>query len=248
MYRVLIVDPSDTFVKDIDKQIKDDFLTRTYTEGHNFFAHYKAFEPDILVLNLMTPGLDGIAVLRTLRDTGSDTAVIVLTCLAADYVLAQLTALNVKYVLTKPCTANLAVSHIRQLAALLMQPDVKPWCLENEVEWMLLNLGFCMGKPKFHILCQAILYKYKKGTCSITKEIYPWVARCWGSNAGQVEKAIRTAITEAYARGDQSVWQMYFTSLQKCPTNEEFISRIAGSLVQKARLRKPFTPDQEKAE
>ena len=248
MHRVLIADTAEAFTDDVCKQLKDDFAIKACRDGHKLLEICYEFDPDILVLNLMLPGLDGITAIRTLRDAGNDVAVIALLRFAGDYVLSQLAALDVKYVLTKPCAASLAVSHIRQLSLLLMQPDVKPWCLENEVEWILLSLGFRMGKSKFWIVCQTVLYKYRHMNSTVMKEIYPYVARHRGSNVAQVEKAIRTAIAEAFAQGDREIWRMYFPYTQKCPTNEEFLFRIAGSLMQKARLKKPYVPELEKAE
>lgn len=69
---------------------------------------------------------------------------------------------------------------------------------------------------------------------NITKELYPLVAKQFGTTASRVERAIRHAIEVAWDRGDVEVLQKYFggtISLTRGkPTNSEFIALIADLL------------------
>ncbi len=65
---------------------------------------------------------------------------------------------------------------------------------------------------------------------SVTKELYPEVAKLHGKTSQQVERAIRHAIEVAYDRGDLKFWEALFgysASYKKGkPTNSEFIATI----------------------
>lgn len=252
MQRLLIADPAEEFANGIERQLRKCFYVKICRSGDKLEELIHRFEPDILLLDMMLPGIDCMSFLRTLRTSGNDVAVLALLRIAGDYILSQLQALNVKYVLTKPCTVSLAISHIRQIGFQLQNPDMKEWCLENELENILLSLSLRMGKPRYRIVCQAILYKYAHLDSPVMKGIYPAVAKSRGTSATQVEKAIRDAIADAYENGDHRMWRMYFTprksSKSPYPTNEEFIARIAGCLLQKTRLKKPYVPIIEKVE
>ena len=69
---------------------------------------------------------------------------------------------------------------------------------------------------------------------SVTKVLYPTVAKTFNTTASRVERAIRHAIEVAWDRGDIDVLNSYFgytiqTSRGK-PTNSEFIAMIADKL------------------
>ena len=69
---------------------------------------------------------------------------------------------------------------------------------------------------------------------SITKQLYPNVAKEYGTTSSRVERAIRHAIEVAWDRGDIDVINSYFgytvQSTRGKPTNSEFIALVADSL------------------
>lgn len=85
-------------------------------------------------------------------------------------------------------------------------------------------------------------YKYLKTTIklliegkvssnySVTKELYPAVAKLHGKTSQQVERAIRHAIEVACERGDLKFWEALFRYSTSCkkgrPTNSEFIATL----------------------
>ena len=75
------------------------------------------------------------------------------------------------------------------------------------------------------------------------KELYVDVASCCGGGRQRVEKAIRDAVEDAYSNSDTSLWAMYFPYYSKrekpYPGNEDFVARIAGALIQIARVHAP---------
>ena len=69
---------------------------------------------------------------------------------------------------------------------------------------------------------------------SVTKELYPSVAKNFKTTSSRVERAIRHAIEVAWDRGDLDILSSYFGytihSLKGKPTNSEFIAMISDKL------------------
>lgn len=69
---------------------------------------------------------------------------------------------------------------------------------------------------------------------SVTKVLYPSVAKKFSTTSSRVERAIRHAIEVAWDRGDVDVLNSYFgytiQNQRGKPTNSEFIAMIADNL------------------
>ena len=76
---------------------------------------------------------------------------------------------------------------------------------------------------------------------SITKVLYPTIAKMNETTSSRVERAIRHAIEVAWDRGDLETLQKYFgytvNSIKGKPTNSEFIAMIADSLTLRRKDR-----------
>ena len=244
MHRLLVADGGDGFSDAIVKALKDEYLVEVCHNGMYAVELLRSFEPDILVLDTMLPGLDGLSILRAVAGSGCSTKVIALCRCYEDYVLSSLQNLGVSYVFPKPCTANAVIASVREISFRLRYPDSADWCVENESELLLLSLGFRMGPVRFRITEEAVLYRYKHPDSVITKEVYPAVARRFSGTSQQVEKAIRDAIKDAWNCGDKAVWALYFPyskgETPRYPTNDDFIARVAASLTQRQRLKKTY--------
>ena len=75
---------------------------------------------------------------------------------------------------------------------------------------------------------------------SVTKLLYPTVAKTYKTTASRVERAIRHAIEVAWDRGDVDVLSSYFGyTIQNSrgkPTNSEFIAMISDKLRLKMKI------------
>ena len=75
---------------------------------------------------------------------------------------------------------------------------------------------------------------------SVTKILYPSVAKKYQTTTSRVERAIRHAIEVAWDRGDVDVLNSYFgytiQNNRGKPTNSEFIAMIADNLRLKYKL------------
>mgnify|MGYP003308409777 CR=1 FL=1 len=251
MHRLMIVDASSMFAQAVAKQLIDELHIQICERSDQAVEMIRTFDPDILLLDIMMPDLDGMRILHALRTSGRNTKVIALSFSANESVTARLAQYNVSSLLTRPCTVGMAVCQIREVLFRLERPDIKDWCLENETDGILLALGFHMGPSRYRCVYDAVLARYRNPDCSM-KELYIDVAKTCGGNYQRVEKAIRDAIEAAYDSGEKDLWSLYFSPNSKrdkpYPGNEDFIARVAGCLVQMTRIRKPCPYISEKAQ
>jgi two-component system alkaline phosphatase synthesis response regulator PhoP len=73
-YRILVVDDELTLVNTVRAYLeKEGYSVRTALDGKVAVREARAFRPDLVVLDIMLPGLDGLEVLRQLRQEARDT-------------------------------------------------------------------------------------------------------------------------------------------------------------------------------
>lgn len=244
MLRLLIASCSDVLAKEVARQLGDEYAIKICRSGKKALDIAYKFEPDILLIDTTLEDIDGITVMRTLRGTGKHMGILAISALLEDYVINQLAALQVDFVLSKPCTVNCVVSHIRDIGFCTLYSNDRDRAFGNEVDNILLSLGFRMGPVHYYHTREAILLKYSATEYMLMKWVYLEIAKECGGNTNQVEKAIRDAIRAAWIHGSASIWKMYFPCHQACPTNEEFVSRIATSLRQRTILKPPLEEQQ----
>ena len=88
-------------------------------------------------------------------------------------------------------------------------------------------LGIPVHRKGYRQLAIAVTIFARDGTQSLTKEIYPAVAKLTGiADWRLVERDIRAVIQYAWANRDSSVWSIYFHNSRKVPSNKVFISAL----------------------
>ncbi len=207
-------------------------------------------EPDVLVLDIIMPHLDGLGVLGKLRDLNKRVPnVIMLTAFGQEDVTTKAVELGASYFILKPFDMENLVTHIRQVSGKTSgvkrntsqmkhhSPEPKP---EKNLEASITSVIHEIGVPA-HIkgylyLREAISMVYNDIELlgSITKVLYPDIAKKFNTTASRVERAIRHAIEVAWSRGNvDSISSLfgYTVSMSKAkPTNSEFIAMVADKL------------------
>lgn len=244
MQKLLIADSSDALVDALREQLQDDFEIMCCSDGYDVMALLRSFSPDLLLLDLMLPGCDGIAILEALHKMDDRPVVLVISRIFSYYVQDSLERLGVSYAMQKPCDVVLVANRLRELAKypknqLLSERDV-----ENIVYSMLSELGFTGNHIGYHCLAEAIRLIAKNPRQLYTKELYPAVGKTIGCNWKQVERDIRTAIESAWESRDIAIWHEYFPHRfggKAKPTNSVFISTL-GQHLNKRLVKQLFTP------
>lgn len=233
--RILIADGSEAFRTTLAKELSGFFRVKTCGNGKQTLDMIKEFCPDVLVLDMMIPGLDGISLLQSAQADGMQGQVLATTRYISDYVAESLSEMGVGYLMVKPCDIYATVERIKDLA---QKPARSVASLQNyltNVSGILFALGIPTKLRGHACVREAILCMVKKPDQSITKELYPAVAVLCNGTPSQVERSIRSAITAAWKNRDEVLWRQYFGTdgegnISK-PTNADFITRVADLLI-----------------
>lgn len=255
-HTVLIADSSDEFCNELQSILQWICNVRTCSTGSKVLSMISDLHPDILLLDLMLPELDGISVLKALSATGTPPVILATTCLVSDYILHQAQCLNVNYLLVKPCDVRSTAARIQEQLHLLTFPGIEDGDMEFRIAGLLLMMGFSVKLHGFKYLREAIAQMLRNPDQSITKELYPGVASVFDTAGSHVERSIRGAIQDAWRRRDDRIWQLYFPpdgqGCESKPTNAGFITRIADGLRissnSAAENRLEFIPSPEKSD
>lgn len=234
MMKLLIADPAEEFGTALANHLRGLYHIRICTEGMEALEQMLEYKPDVLVLDMMMPGLDGISLLQAVTDAQLHPMVLATTRFSSDYVLEALSDMGVGYVMRKPCDIRAMVSRILDLSQRIHAPMFSRPDPHNAASNMLLTLGIRTKLKGYNNLREAIPLMAKDPGLSLTKELYPAVGKLCNSSGQQVERAIRSAINSAWIQRDDQVWRMYFQPGKNGrvprPTNGAFISRLADCL------------------
>lgn len=232
--KLLIADGNEEFRTELESALRDTYYVRTCATGQEALALLRSYGPDILVLNLMLPEIDGISLLEESVRIGIRPMVLATTSYQNPYILDSVKRLGVDYVMIRPCLIPPTVARIRDLSHRLNPPLLTVPDPGTQVCNMLLALGIPTRLLGYTQLREAVVRMARNPNMALTKELYPAVAAVCGGDKDQVERTIRSAIGVAWKNRDERVWQVYFPpgpgGVCKKPTNGTFISRLAESL------------------
>lgn len=232
--KLLIADDNEEFRQALADALQGTYYVRTCRTGREALSLLRSFGPEILVLNLILPEMDGISLLENAVRCGIRPMVLATTRLDNDYVVESVSRLGVEYLMRRPCDIPSTVARIRDLSQRLKPPAVAPPDPMTLVSNLLLSLNVPTRLNGYALLREAILIKARNPKFAITKELYPAVAVSCKCERDHVERCIRTAINAAWKHRDEQIWQTYFRpepdGTIRRPTNGTFISRLADSL------------------
>ena len=200
--------------------------------------------PQLLIMDLVLPELDGFGLLKQLQSMGDRAPkIIVVSAFCVQRTVSQAVQMGVWYFLSKPCSEESLLELMRQAAQSQQEMgDFSP-ALEGQVTAIIHEIGVPAHIKGYQYLREAILIAVQDMDVinAVTKVLYPEVASRFSTTPSRVERAIRHAIEVAWDRGDLETLQKYFgytvNSAKGKPTNSEFIAMIADRL--QLKLRQP---------
>lgn len=202
---------------------------------------------DIVIVDLWLSGADGITVIRSARRIcPKNVPALVLTSpVNKQGVLLEASDAGADLCLLKPIEDEALVSHIDSIVKIkdrLVESGGALPDLEAQVTKIIHQIGVPAHIKGYQYLRTAILMTIDDTDVinSVTKILYPTVAKKYQTTTSRVERAIRHAIEVAWDRGDVDTLNSYFGyTIQNSrgkPTNSEFIAMIADNL----RLKHKF--------
>lgn len=133
--KVLLADDEPDVLKVMAKRIvSDGFSVVTAHNGEDAWEKIRQENPDVIVLDLNMPGLDGFAVLKNLRErppSGKWQPVIIVSARAELNDMQRGFSLEADHYITKPCNIEDILKGIRMMVALIPQRKSKVE-LDNE--------------------------------------------------------------------------------------------------------------------
>lgn len=192
-------------------------------------------ELDVMVLDLIMPHLDGMGVLRELKkiEEHKRPHIIMLTAFGQEDVTKKALELGASYFIVKPFDMGELVHHIREVTnQLTVCTDDTSKTIDELITDFFHQIGIPAHIKGFLYLRSAISMVYHDNNLlgSITKTVYPDIAKKYHTTSSRVERAIRHAIEVAWTRGNHELLAdlFKFSASQKKPTNSTFIATAAN--------------------
>lgn len=243
--KVLIADDNKDFCELLKEFVnqQDDFeLVGIANNGLEALEIINSQAPDVIVLDIIMPHLDGIGVLEKIStaSVANKPKVIILTAFGQESITSRAVELGADYYILKPFDFAVLATRIRQLAdgvqvAQYISPS-KPRNLDVAVTNIIHEMGVPAHIKGYHYLREAILCVINDVGLlgAVTKELYPTIAQKYQTTPSRVERAIRHAIELAWDRGNIEMMTKFFgytINLERGkPTNSEFIAMVADKL------------------
>lgn len=252
---VLIADDNKSFVKEIQNYLQtqaDMSIVGVAYDGNEAYEMIRETTPDIVLLDMIMPNLDGLGVLRKLNATLVDRRpCIIMHSIAGNERNMQLaTDMGADYFLLKPQTpeyiaevirdfsnAVLPVTFINNISETTSVVEPKEITdLETIVTKTIHELGIPAHIKGYQYIRTAIMMVVDNMDLLnyITKALYPSIAKKYSTTSSRVERAIRHSIEVAWSRGDpdklEEVFGYTVQNGKGKPTNSEFIAMVADKI------------------
>lgn len=242
---VLVADENREFNEICVKALKNEgFNVITETRNGEYAAESIIRErPDAALVSVNLSVMDGIAVTDRVKKEGLETVMCVYASASNPFVEREATQAGAEYFLVKPFDFITLADRLRKNVsdANTYSTDFDPQ-LELAVTEIIHQIGVPAHIKGYYYIRESILLAVTDINIlnSVTKKLYPEVARRYNTTASRVERAIRHSIEVAWDRGDIDTLNKYFgytvNNNRGKPTNSEFIAMIADKLRLKMKV------------
>ncbi|MBQ7548933.1 MAG: sporulation transcription factor Spo0A [Clostridia bacterium] len=212
----------------------------TDKDGSQVLTRLRYEKPDVLIMDAFMLHIDALGVIRRIRDMKDikKPMIIVLSSVDNSRFESEILSGGADYYFLKPVDVEVMAQRISQLTGWKHSAPVRSGA--NDLEMIVSDIMHQIGVPAhikgYRYLREAIILSVNNSDMmgSVTKLLYPTVAKTFKTTSSRVERAIRHAIEVAWDRGDVDVLSSYFgytiQSSRGKPTNSEFIAMIADKL------------------
>jgi two-component system response regulator (stage 0 sporulation protein A) len=255
--RVLVADDNVAFgmiICEFLESQNDVEVTARVENGEDAIEMIEKTNPDIVVLDIIMPRLDGLGVLNRYKNVSpmEKPLFIVLSAVGQDTITQQALSLGAIYYIVKPFDLGVLVERIRELvkshspAVLRMEPAAPPAGsiklshtadnVQSKITQIMRDVGVPAHIKGYQYMRDAIMMAVndREIISAVTKRLYPELARNYKTTPSRVERAIRHAIEVAWNRGRVDTINDLFgytiNTKKGKPTNSEFIAMVADTL------------------
>ncbi|MBQ8526692.1 MAG: sporulation transcription factor Spo0A [Clostridia bacterium] len=244
--RIVIADDNKEFCAGLKSYLSEIGVFEVVGVAHDGKRAYEAvleLKPDVLLLNVILPFLDGLAVLSKINNNtiiGKKPKTIVFAPTAHENIINSAMNHGAGYYLIKPFEFSVLRDRIVDITAEKLNVSGnlpgRNKDVETNITMYIQQLGVPAHIKGYQYIRDAIamVIEDMDAINSITKVLYPSVAKHYNTTPSRVERAIRHAIEVAWDRGNPDVLNDFFgytiLSSKGKPTSSEFIAMIADKI------------------
>lgn len=213
------------------------------TEPKNGQIIYDAIlreNPDVVIVDALMQQMDAIKLIKMFKDVPNRPVFIITTAYDSSFLQSELMNCGASYFMLKPFELEDLVDRVIALSDFHAPAETSSKPNSTDLEVMITEVIHQIGVPAhikgYHYLRESIRLSIEDPEMinSVTKLLYPTVAKTYNTTSSRVERAIRHAIEVAWDRGDVDTLNAYFGytihNSRGKPTNSEFIAMIADKL------------------
>ena len=255
---VAIADDNEKMIDLLETLIKEDNeleLVGHANNGADIYDIIKEKEPDVVLLDICLPVLDGLGVMEQIRESGEcpDTLFVIVTSVGSQRLIRCAFELGASFYVLKPYNSEQLIARIHQIynRRKEVQTEISKdlICIQNreglsgaanniesDVTDIIRDIGIPANIKGYQYIREGIIMAVNDVNMLnyITKLLYPTIAKKYKTTSSSVERAIRHAIEVAWSRGQIDVINDIFGYTVNAgkgkPTNSEFIALIADKL------------------
>lgn len=252
--KVEIADDNEETLKELEDMIrgeKDMNIVGMAHDGEEAYNMIFSKRPDVVLMDLVMPKMDAISVMeKVVKECSHEKQVpqfIVLSAIGQDTVIESAIDFGAKYYMMKPFDKESVLSRIRYVNKQpVRRKGIKlhsgesivkeSMNMEMEVTDIIHEIGVPAHIKGYQYLRDAIIMSVNDMEMlgSITKILYPTIAKKYQTTPSRVERAIRHAIEVAWSRGKMDTIDALFGYTihngKGKPTNSEFVALIADKI------------------
>lgn len=256
--RVILADSNEGELGRLKENIKNHVdVLDAVADGEQALESIKEYNPDVVVLDVMLPLIDGLGVIEKCRAELTEDVMpsfVVTTYIGTQKLIECINHMDVDYCLMKPFNPNILVSRIKQMGRLkYMNHQIQhknqnsntksgigipstEYDIRQDVTKIIRELGIPAHIKGYQYIREGIIMAIDDVNMMnyITKLLYPSIAKKYKTTSSSVERAIRHAIEVAWNRGKVELLEEMFgytiSAGKGKPTNSEFIALIADKL------------------
>ena len=215
-------------------------VTLVAKDGKMVLSKISSIDVDVVVMDAFMANLDALGVVNSLKESENRPFIMIMSSSDNQRFEQEILSAGADYYFLKPFDVNILAQRITQLTDWSNNENSSLSHDTNDLQVTVSEIMHQIGVPAhikgYQYLREAIVLSINDSEMmsSVTKILYPTVAKMYSTTASRVERAIRHAIEVAWDRGDVDVLSSYFgytiQNTRGKPTNSEFIAMISDKL------------------
>ena len=253
---VAVVDDNEKIVQTICDELSKDNGIKVVGKAKNGEEAYDVIRknnPDVVILDLIMPKMDGLSLMDKIHNDGTlikSPFFIITSAISNESVIQDAFGFGAGYYMLKPFEIDMIVDRVKSAKSYNRRiPENKKFVdanedkrqfmernIESDVTAIIHDVGVPAHIKGYQYLREAIIMSVNDTEMlnSITKILYPTIAKKYQTTSSRVERAIRHAIEVAWNRGRMDTIDELFgytiNAEKGKPTNSEFIALIADKI------------------